>query len=270
MSLLSYLNREQAFRVIPVGGRGAAYCIYASRRFYKPRLPLGPTTSSDNPDLLRLVEAVTELGVIPSEKGPDNSASEAGWAAGSLFAFIDSCGSASKLADDMRFDVLVCDDGGTEIADFIGLDLTNGRVVAIHAKAFKVAKPLSASALQEVSAQALKNLGFLQPYPYGTPPNLQRWSRPWRSRAGRVTSRVRRGSGTPNHLWNQFREALIDPQVTREVWIMMGQGPSQARLREESRKAQPKAEVIQMLFSLQATWGAVSSVGARLRVLSSP
>jgi superfamily II DNA or RNA helicase len=270
MSLLSYLNREQAFRVIPVGGRGAAYCIYVSRRFYKPRLPLGPTTSSDNPDLLRLVEAVTELGVIPSEKGPDNSASEAGWAAGSLFAFIDSCGSASKLADDMRFDVLVCDDGGTEIADFIGLDLTNGRVVAIHAKAFKVAKPLSASALQEVSAQALKNLGFLQPYPYGTPPNLQRWSRPWRSRAGRVTSRVRRGSGTPNHLWNQFREALIDPQVTREVWIMMGQGPSQARLREESRKAQPKAEVIQMLFSLQATWGAVSSVGARLRVLSSP
>ena len=207
---------------------------------------------------------MTELGVIPSEKGPDNSASEAGWAAGSLFAFIDSCGSASKLADDMRFDVLVCDDGGTEIADFIGLDLTNGRVVAIHAKAFKVAKPLSASALQEVSAQALKNLGFLQPYPYGTPPNLQRWSRPWRSRAGRVTSRVRRGSGTPNHLWNQFREALIDPQVTREVWIMMGQGPSQARLREESRKAQPKAEVIQMLFSLQATWGAVSSVGARL------
>jgi hypothetical protein len=170
----------------------------------------------------------------------------------------------------MAFDVLVCDDMCTEIADFIGLDSASRRVVAIHAKAFSASKPLSASALQEVSAQALKNLGFLQPYPYGTPPNLRRWNGPWRSRAGTVKSRIRRGSGTPTELWRQFREALVDPQATREVWLMLGQGPSQMRLRQGSRKAQPKAEVIQMLFSLQATWGAVSSVGARLRVLSSP
>jgi hypothetical protein len=226
--------------------------------------------SSDNPDLLRLIEGVPELGRIASEKGPDGSASGAGWANSSAFAFIDSCGAGSSLGDEMQFDLLVCDDMGTEIADFIGLDSSSGRVVAIHAKAFSTVKPLSAGALQEVSAQAVKNLGFLQPYPYGRPPNLQRWSGPWRSRAGTVTSRIRRGSGTPTELWSRFRKALVDPQVTREVWIMMGQGPSQSRLRAESRKTQPKAEVIQMLFSLQATWGAVSSIGARLRVLSSP
>jgi hypothetical protein len=269
ITLVSYLNREQAFRVIPVGGPGVGYCIYTGRRFYRPRLPLGPSRLSDNPDLLRLIQGVDELGVISLEKGEKDSATSSGWAPGSLFAFIDSCGDSSDLAGEMAFDVLVCDDMGTEIADFIGLDSANRRVVAIHAKAFSPSKPLSASALQEVSAQALKNLGFLQPYPYGTPPNLRRWRGPWRSREGTVTSRVRRGSGTPAELWRRFREALVDPQVTREVWLMLGQGPSQSRLREESRKAQPKAEVIQMLFSLQATWGAVSSVGARLRVLSS-
>jgi hypothetical protein len=270
ITLLSYLNREQAFRVIPVASPGLGYCIYTGRRFYRPRLPLGPAKASDNPDLLRVVQGVDPLGIISSEKGTDDSATGSGWAPGCLFAFIDSCGASSDLAAEMAFDVLVCDDMCTEIADFIGLDSASRRVVAIHAKAFSASKPLSASALQEVSAQALKNLGFLQPYPYGTPPNLRRWNGPWRSRAGTVKSRIRRGSGTPTELWRQFREALVDPQATREVWLMLGQGPSQMRLRQGSRKAQPKAEVIQMLFSLQATWGAVSSVGARLRVLSSP
>lgn len=270
-SLVSYLNREQAFRVIPASGRSSGYCIYAGHRFYKPRLPLGPAAgASDDPDLLRLVEGVSELATIDTEKGDDDSATPTRWAPGSLFAFVDSCGAGSSLDDDMNFDVLVCDDMGTEIADFIGVDTVGRRVVAIHGKAFKTAKQLSASALQEVSAQALKNLGFIQPYANGTPPNLNRWRSAWRSRAGKVDSRLRRGTGTPTQLWNQIRDVLVDPQATREVWLMLGQGPPRSLLQRESRKTQPKAEVIQMLFSLQATWGAVSSVGARLRVLSSP
>lgn len=270
-SLVSYLNREQAFRVIPASGRSSGYCIYAGHRFYKPRLPLGPAAgTSDNPDLLRLVEGVSELATIATEKGGDGTATGNGWAPDSLFAFIDSCGINSTLEDDMNFDVLICDDMGTEIADFIGIDTANRRVIAIHGKAFRTAKQLSASALQEVSAQALKNLAFIQPYATGRPPNLARWRNPWRSRAGKVDSRVRRGAGTPTQLWGQIRDVLVDPQSTTEVWLMLGQGPPQSLLRTESRKNQPKAEVIQMLFSLQATWGAVTSVGARLRVLSSP
>lgn len=269
-SLVSYLNREQAFRVIPGSGQASGYCIYAGHRFYKPRLPLGPTDTSDNPDLLRLFEGVPELATIATEKGEDGSATAAGWASGSLFAFIDSCGVGGTLENDMKFDVLVCDDMGTEIADFIGVDSTNRRVVAMHAKAFATAKQLSASALQEVSAQALKNLGFIQPYANGTPPNLQRWRSAWRSRAGKVDSRCRRGTGTPGKLWGQIREVLVDPQSTREVWLMLGQGPPESLLRAESRNVQPKAEVIQMLFSLQATWSAVASVGARLAFYPRP
>ena len=269
LTLVSYLNREQAFRVIPASGVSTEYCIYTGRRFYKPRLPLGPSTNSDNPDLLELMQGVAQLGSIDNEKGAPGSATNTGWSPDSLFGFIDSRGAGSVLEDDMRFDLLVCDDMGTEIADFIGLDSANRRVVAMHAKAFRIAKRISASSLQEVSAQALKNLGFLQPYPYGKPPNLKRWNGPWKGAAGTVASRIRQGSGTPNALWKQLREAMVDPQYSREVWIVMGQGPPQSLLRDESRKRHPRAEVIQMLFSLQATWGAVASTGARLRVLSS-
>ena len=269
VSVVSYLNREQAFRVIPESGRSGGYCIYTGRRFYRPRLPLGPSTNSDNPDLLGLLQGVDQLGSIATEKGAPGSATSTGWAPESLFGFIDSRATGSPLEDDMKFDLLLCDDMGTEIADFIGLDSANRRVVAIHAKAFSTAKRISASSLQEVSAQALKNLGFLQPYPYGKPPNLNRWGGAWTGPAGTVASRIRQGSGTPVALWSQLRETMVDPQATREVWIMLGQGPPESLLRTESRKRPPRAQVIQMLFSLQATWGAVASTGARLRVLTS-
>ena len=269
VSVVSYLNREQAFRVIPESGRSEGYCIYTGRRFYRPRLPLGPNTSSDNPDLLGLMQGVAQLGSIATEKGVPGSATSTGWEPESLFGFIDSRGTGSALENDMKFDLLVCDDMGTEIADFIGLDSANRRVVAIHAKAFSSAKQISASSLQEVSAQALKNLGFLQPYPYGKPPNLNRWGGTWHGPAGRVNLRIREGSGTPVELWRRMRETMVDPQATREVWIMLGHGPPQSLLRSESKRRPPRAEVIQMLFSLQATWGAVASTGARLRVLSS-
>jgi hypothetical protein len=269
LSVVSYLNREQAFRIIPESGRRDEYCIYTGRRFYRPRLPLGPTSSSDNPDLLALMEGITELGTIGTEKGDPGSARSTGWAKESLFGFIDSGGAGSALEHDLKFDLLVCDDMGTEIADFIGLDTTNRRVVAIHAKAFDRAKRISASSLQEVNAQALKNLGFVQPYPYGKPPKLNSWGGPWRGPAGQVDTRVRQGSGTPAQLWKQMREAMADPRTTREVWIMLGQGPPQSLLRSESRKRSPRAEVVQMLFLLQAAWGAVTSTGARMRVLTS-
>ena len=242
---MSYLNREQAFRVIPASGRSSGYCIYAGHRFYKPRLPLGPAAgASDNPDLLRLVEGVSELATIGTEKGDDGSAATTGWAPGSLFSFIDSCGAGGTLEEDMNFDVLVCDDMGTEIADFIGVDTAGRRVVAIHGKAFKTAKQLSASALQEVSAQALKNLGFIQPYANGTPPNLNRWRSAWRSRAGKVDSRVRRGTGTPTQLWGQIRNVLVDPQSTRRSVAHAGPGAASESLagREPEGSAQGRSD----------------------------
>ena len=167
-------------------------------------------------------------------------------------------------------DLLICDDMGTESADFLALDSTRGRVIALHLKAFPRAKRISASALHDISSQALKNLGYLQPYVRDEPSNVPRWSGPWNGGAiGRVDRRIRKGQTTKGKTaWRQFRSALRDPKTSREVWLVLGQGPSKRLLVKECRQPAPKAELIQMLYSLQSTWTSVASLGARLRVFS--
>lgn len=270
-SVVGYLNREQAFRVIPASASGD-YSIYSGGRFYRPRLALWGRVPSRRFDLLQILEAVPRLSQIASEKGAASSATAAGWADDSLFGLIDRQGAETAMASHFQgVSLMVCDDMGTEIADFVAVDEAGRRVVAIHAKAFPQAKPLSAGALHEISSQALKNLGYLQPYFVGEPKNLNRWANQWRGSQGRVSTRIRHGGpATPRAAWDRIRDVLLDPQSTREVWLVLGQGLSKGDLDAERQKKRPKAEVVQLLYSLQSTWSSVSSLGARFRVFCSP
>ena len=270
-SLIEFLNREQAFRIIPESAANQ-YCIYAGGRFCRPRLPLWGRGRSPRFDLLQILEPIPELRSKGTEKGVRGSATALGWAAGSLFALIDALGSGTAMSAAFRgVSLLVCDDMGTEIADFIALDESKPRVIAIHAKAFSEPRPLSASALHEIGSQALKNLGYFQPYFVGEPENLRRWDGPWNGSQGRVDSRIRRGGPTTGRAaWAKIRTALLDPLTVREVWLVLGQGTSRAAFDAERQKPKPAPQVVQMLYALQAAWGAVSSVGCRLRVFCSP
>lgn len=269
-SLVTFLNKEQAFRVVPASA-AQDYCIYAGGLFFRPRLPLWGRVTTRRFDMLRVLNPVAELAGLATEKGPIGSATGAGWSNGSLFDVIDRRGQGTPLADAFAgVDLLICDDMGTETADFIAIDEDNRRVAAIHAKAFPAAKPLSASALHEVSAQALKNLGYFQPYFVGEPKNLSRWDRPWRGPQGTVDRRVRHGDLSGRAAWTRLRNLLRDPQATREIWLVLGQGLSKSKLDTERGKTSPAPEVVQILYSLQATWSSVSAVGARLRVFCSP
>jgi superfamily II DNA or RNA helicase len=269
-SVVTFLNREQAFRVVPASA-AQDYCIYAGGLFYRPRLPLWGRVTTRRFDVLQILNPVAELAGLASEKGGGGSATGTGWENGSLFDIIDRRGEGTQLADAFAgVDLLICDDMGTETADFIAIDQTGRRVAAIHAKAFPTAKPLSASALHEISAQAVKNLGYFQPYFVGEPKNLRRWDRPWRGPQGTVASRIRHGGLSGSAAWTRVRDLLRDPQATREIWLVLGQGLSKSTLDTERGKTNPAPEVVQVLYSLQATWSSISSVGARLRVFCSP
>jgi hypothetical protein len=188
-----------------------------------------------------------------------------------LFHLIDTLGAGTGMAAELQgIDLLVCDDMGTESADFLALDSSRGRVIAMHLKAFPEAKKISASALHEISSQALKNLGYLQPYVRDKPKNVPRWSGRWNGGAiGHVDHRIRRGEATTGgKAWKKFHSALRDPKTSREVWLVLGQGPPKSLLVRECRSANPKAELIQLLYSLQSTWTSVASLGAKLRVFS--
>jgi superfamily II DNA or RNA helicase len=269
-SLIAYLNREQAFRVVPASA-AVDYCIYAGGLFYRPRLALWGRVTSSRFDVLQVLNPIAALAVAGSEKGAAGSATPAGWANGSLFDIVDRRGQGTELSAAFDgVDLLICDDMGTETADFIAVDQDRRRVAAIHAKAFPTAKPLSASALHEISQQAIKNLGYFQPYFVGEPKNLGRWDRPWRSTQGSVDSRIRLGNVRGGQAWTRIRDVLRDPQATREIWLVLGQGLSKRALEVERAKHNPAAEVVQILYSLQATWSLISSLGARLRVFCSP
>jgi len=269
-TLISYLNNEQAFRIIPAGTRND-YCIYTGRLFCRPRLPLGGRADSASVDLLELIVGVDALNSISSEKGGPGSATGDGWATGTLFHLIDTLGAGTDMARELDgVEMLVCDDMGTESADFLALDSTRGRVIAMHLKAFPSPKKISASALHEISSQALKNLGYLQPYVRDEPKNVPRWSSRWNGGSvGHVDRRIRKGTATTGkRAWKQLLSALRDPKTSREVWLVLGQGPPKSLLIKASNKRAPEAELIQMLYSLQSTWTAVASLGATLRVFS--
>jgi superfamily II DNA or RNA helicase len=266
-NLLSFLNREQPFTVVPA----SPGVIYAHSWFYRPRLPLWGSATSERLDLLRVFVPRGCLRDVDSEKGhrcPDSDA----WETGSLFCLIDNLGRPRGLEPGFdNVDLLVCDDLGGELADFIAASRAARRVVFIHAKARKHPSSTSASAFQEVCGQATKNLAWLHPYSGSTPPSVKKWSRPWvEKRVGKVERRIRRGPQDPAQVWRELQELIRDPLAQREVWIVLGKGFSLSAYQAERGKPNPGPETVQLFFLLQSTWTAVSSIGATLRVYCSP
>jgi len=270
-NLVSYLNREQAFRIVPTTDN----VIYAHGRFYAPRIRLGGSQRANSLDLFRVIEPVARLGRLSSEKFPAKK-DRSGWSPDAVFHLVDTLGRGTEMEDLMAgVDVLICDDAGSnEVADFIAADTKARRVMLIHAKASGHTRLLSASAFAEVVGQALKNLDILTPFSTTEPPNLGKWESNWRAswrdEPQVVTRRLRRGPRTAHAAWQAVQRVIRDPAATREVWIVVGSTFSRDEFRRAAERPSQPPEVIQLLYSLQSAWGAVGSVGARLRVFCSP
>ncbi|MEX2440466.1 MAG: DEAD/DEAH box helicase family protein [Actinomycetota bacterium] len=261
---IAALNEDQAFRIIPVGRT----VIYSRGNFYRPLLPARRASAFK---LLDVLTPLTELSQARLEKG-DIVGDD--WQNGSLFGMVSALdpGIARQGPPELSSllgsaDLLICTDSGPEIADFIAIQ--GKRVVMIHAKASSETRKYSASALQVVSAQAIKSLPYLQPLNEAYP-KTDYWTRAWKSDDGKSsTRRLRVGQDRSGRkLWEAIRSVVADPAAEREVWLLLGNCLSKSALKEQARpKGAPEA--IQVYSLLQTTWGAVSQVGARLRIFCS-
>jgi hypothetical protein len=261
-NIVSFFNRKQSFRII-TRTQGV---IYAHGRFYQPRLPLWGKDYEEGFDLLRVFYPDARLKDIDSEKGRKCARNGSGWGKGSLFRFIDRIGHADGLASSEVFDHLVCDDMGTEVADFIAVSSSDRRVAFIHAKHHGAAK-VSARAFQEVCAQATKNLVWIHPFSEKTIPNIGKWDATWTAAGiGTVARRIRRGPQDSASQSAALSEILRDPGASREVWIVLAQGFSYGEFQKQRKRVDPRPEIVQLFFLLQSVWAAVSSVGATLRI----
>lgn len=265
--LVAWINQHAALRVVPKSGDR----VWSNGQFVQP---VTPGRKRGNRELLGVLTPVERLGGITSEKG--KALVKDTWAPDSVFGlFVTAVENPEAAPVELTestagCDFLLCTDMGTEIADFIMA--TPERVALVHAKAAKGSK-LSASAFQEVCGQAVKNAHYLQPLANEQPPTST-WGNLWRSPHVKGTTRRLRtpdGPKSGSALWTNVRRRIVDPAVSREVWIVAGATLSKAELEKQaSLKAPTRPEALQIFMLLMSTWSSVSQLGARLRIFCSP
>ena len=272
-SLIKYLNDEQSFRVVPV----SRDTVYVDGEFYEPVVRVGPRFNADQYHVGKILEPIDALEKLCDEKGAVCLADGSDWDRASLFGLISRLGRSDRTLEAAfgEPNILVCDDLGTEVADFILAD--SDRVVFIHAKAvgqLNPPKPYSASELSVVCAQAIKNVRYLSMFNDLTPKNLSRWEEPWQAAktAGRVRRRIRlpKGRVSPEKLWDELRSRIANPRTHREVWLLLGGILSKARLERELARSAATAEAVQAVTLLHATLAAIGSIDAKLRIFCYP
>ena len=265
--LVSAINADQALRIVPEDRT----TIYAHGNFFKPIIP---ATRAGAFRLLDVLYDTPALANAYREKGTAIAADD--WDSQSVFGTISALapGSGRQAPENMRTllsapDLVLCTDLGTEVADFVVTDAR--RVAFVHAKASRTTRLYSASALHDVAAQAIKNLHHLQPLTE-TRMATSGWVGDWS--ASGVTGRTRRlrhGAFTSGpEIWRHIRAVIAAPDSEREVWLVLGNSLSKSELQRQAGRRPPAAEALQVFSLLQTTWGAVSQLGARLRVFCSP
>mgnify|MGYP000925458510 CR=1 FL=1 len=266
-SLVDYLNREQAFRIIP----DTKNTIYANGGFFRPFDIHNEKINAEELNFIYLLEPISELSTIGEEKGKIPFTNNSKWPNDSLFHFIDSLGENTQGESLFgKPDILVCDDMDSEIADFILADFKLQKVVFIHAKASSNQSYVSAGNLSIICSQACKNLGYLSAYQiYNPKDNINKWNKPWSSNGQVVTKRIRRGEGNGEEIWQQISSLLRNPNTHREVWLVLGQILSKNRFIADLNNKNTTPNAIQLAYLLRSTLSNISSIGGRLRILCS-
>ncbi len=144
---------------------------------------------------------------LPAEARVEKRYIRGGFSPESLFGFVVSTASAADL-------FLVCEDIGTELADFIGVDPRRQQITFYHCKGGGT--DVGASGLHEVVSQATKNLGFMT----ASTAELERRAGRWNGRWNRTQlPRLQRGTTVAAFI-AAFAQAVAAPQATRRVVLV--------------------------------------------------
>ena len=267
-NLVDYLNANQAFVVVP----GTRNTIYSEGAFYDPMLMLGAAFDAEALGLEDVIVNHQALNACNSEKGDRGTATPQGWAAGSVFGWIDDNIDTVLPGAEL----VVCDDGTHESCDFLFAGRRDGRdvVVMVHAKASRPRRYVSASALHEVCSQAAKQIGTLALFGPQTPTQVDDWVGPWNGPGGEgaVDDRLRRAAGdwaglTGPQIWERLSSLLVRQNTDREVALVLGASLNPERFFEQAGRNRTPATAVHALHLIRSTISAMVGGGARLRIL---
>lgn len=253
ISLADAIDREQSFRII-LSQHGVAY---AYGEFFD--------VSPSRPGMLQMINALLisdpRLAGVTSEKG-DTPGNGQVWNPGSLFALIDN----STAGFAMRgfsgdWQTLICDDIGQELADFIAYRLNPPAIAFIHAKHKSSGSKVSASALHDVLAQAIKNLDFIRLAGSAIPSGKAAfWNGPWISPIPnyRVDDRIRTGGLGAQHVRN-IKALLSQATTERHVCVVLSNALDKAALLRQLSRT-PTVVASQAFLQLVAFYSQAASV----------
>jgi hypothetical protein len=222
---------------------------YAMGQLFRDHRLLG---SSQN--LLHLLDAS-----LPSDADEEKGENGQRFAAESLFGFV------VETASDQD-DLLVCEDMGTEWADFVGVSTTKQQVTFYHCKGGRV--DVGASGLHEVVSQATKNLGYLTASSAELRARKERWSGNWNRRD---IARLQRGASVDSFI-EGFSKAVVAPQATRRVMIVTSSLSKSALAQEFENldRNAPPASVVHVLWLLSAFVDQCRAAGSIPHIICRP
>jgi hypothetical protein len=247
VSLLSLINRYSLY-IISFNN--------ADIRFSNKTLFRDTRLLKNLPYFLNSFETQSSFKSIKSEKGKPTAKSKT-FASDSLFSEIES-----RLSNDCDF--LFCDDFGNEWADYIGFS-KNQFIRFYHAKFSK--KNFSASAFQEVVAQAQKNLGN-----FNFNQSLDTKTKKIGEKYGKSNiPRFRKGTSRKAFL-RELQSTFNSPQTRKELVIVVNfmskdELDSQLKL---LAKGKAKNEAIQVLWLLSTLFSECISRGIIPKVITRP
>ncbi len=261
----SYLSSPSTMRIVTEDG-----LIYADGRFYSPSKLHGSHRHND----LRLFVEVPELGTITKgEKGDKGNIGANTWQLGSIFQVIDKSPNVFTPGT-MTPDILICDDMGTEMADFVALHSGNpGTIALLHAKPGSGSGSISVGDLHVVVSQAKKNLVVFDPTADLRKRIATKWNGNWTTeskhlpRIRKSIARCRDGKS----IVSLFDEMRKNVRCRKEVWLVLGNmfGMSEIRTVVLSDDSIP-FHWAQMLYLIHSLNASVTAVGAQLRILVGP
>ncbi len=227
-SLMALVNQEQSFRVIP----GAGDVVYANELFFRPSIDWDAVDEERDGNLLDHLIVSKSLKNVVSEKG-ESGVTRANWATHSQFGVVlNAFNRRGLLRNDAltteiaKSDLLICDDGAPEIADFICIQPRAKKILLIHAKAKDEAANVSAANLETVGRQAAASLAFIgssrTPLAFPTHwPNKIKIKNRKTKRLIQTIDRIHcRNPTTAREAHLEVVAALADPTYVREVWVV--------------------------------------------------
>jgi hypothetical protein len=263
-SFSEFLNQRQDLILIGLSG---GHLVYQGRNFYSIDYSYAEEV---------LLNLITRPSTDPctTEKGTKEELTALRQTAKTLFPKKSLFRAIADRRVDLPFTdtLLICDDLGTECADFLAANLENRQLALIHAKAGE-GTGISASAFHDVVAQAMKNLVYLT-RGAEAPGGVQAWRKKAKWNETAISRIIRAPNGLPEKaaLWSKLKSDIIDSSDPNLFVVLVTTGCCDLKkLAEATTDANKRTpETAQLFHLLDGLNGYARQLGVKVHIRDIP